>query len=42
MGQDDVQCLAEAICLNMLPLMLAAVSIMGPYNEVLLIEESSA
>lgn len=33
MGQNDMQCLAEAICLHLLPLMLL-VSIMGYPNEV--------
>lgn len=42
MGQDDVQCLAEAICLHMLPLMSSAVSIMGRHNEARLVEESGA
>lgn len=42
MGQDDVQCLAEAICLHMLPLMSAAVSIMGRHNEARLVEERGA
>lgn len=36
MGQDDMQCLAEAICLHMLPLMSPA-SIMGNPNEVQLV-----
>lgn len=36
MGQNDMQCLAEAICLHMLPLM-SMLSIMGNNNEVHLV-----